>query len=65
MRKTMRSKERLLCAVALYINNNVEKAHEIYESFRAKADNYLMHGEMKMDLALMEEMLGDKVANSN
>ncbi len=36
-----------------------------FVSFRAKADNYLMRGEVKMDLALMEKKLGDKVANSN
>ena len=59
MRETKSSKERLFCAKALYIDNNVEKAREIYESVRAKSDSYLMQGEVKMDLALMAEMLNE------
>ena len=65
MRETMTSKERLFCAIALYIDNNVEKAREIYESVRAKSDSYLMQGEVKMDLALMAEMLGEGSATAD
>lgn len=57
-RKVMSSKERVLCAVALFIDNDREKALEIYENLKKRKDDYLLQGEVKSDLALMESMLG-------
>ncbi|MDE6794364.1 MAG: hypothetical protein K2J63_03570 [Muribaculaceae bacterium] len=56
-RKVMSSKERLLCAVALFIDNDRAKALEIYENLKSHKDDYLLQGEVKSDLALMEDML--------
>ncbi len=56
-RKVMSSKERLLCAVALLIDNDRAKALEIYENLKSRKDDYLLQGEVKSDLALMEAML--------
>lgn len=55
--KVMSSKERLLCAVALRMDNNPEKAREIYETLVSRRDNYLLQGEVKSDIALMKELL--------
>lgn len=56
-RKMMSSKERLLCAVALFLDKDDAKAHEIYDNLRSRKDEYLLQGEVKSDLALMEDML--------
>lgn len=56
-RKVMSSKERLLCAMALFIDNDRAKALEIYDNLKSRKDNYLLQGEVKSDLALMEIML--------
>ncbi len=57
-RKVMSSKERVLCAVALFIDDDREKSLEIYENLKKRKDDYLLQGEVKSDLALMESMLG-------
>lgn len=56
-RKTMSSKQRILCAISLILNNNREKALEIYDSLVEKADEYLLQGEVKSDLAIMKSIL--------
>lgn len=56
-RKMMSSKERILVAIALYIDKDEAKAREIYENFKARKDQYLLQGEVKSDLALIEDML--------
>ncbi len=56
-RKMMSSKERILVAIALYLDKDEAKAHEIYENFKARKDKYLLQGEVKSDLSLIEEML--------
>lgn len=56
-RKVMSSKERLLIAMALYLENNEAKARELYERLNAGKDEYLLQGEVKSDLALIEDML--------
>ncbi len=55
--KVMSSKERLLCAVALRMDNNPEKARGIYETLVSRRDHYLLQGEVKSDIALMKELL--------
>ena len=56
-RKMMSSKERLLVAIALYLEKDKEKARNIYEHFEARKNEYLLQGEVKSDLALIEDML--------
>ncbi len=56
-RKMMSSKERLLVAIALYLDKDKTKAQELYEAFKARKDEYLLQGEVKSDLALIEDML--------
>lgn len=56
-RKMMSSKERILVAIALYIDNDEAKAKEIYDNFHSRQDQYLLQGEVKSDLALIHDML--------
>ena len=53
----MSSKQRLLCALALYWENQPERAKEIYEKVAHKQDKYLLQGEGNSDLDIMETML--------
>ncbi len=53
-RKAMSSKERILWAVARYIENDTAKAQKIFESISSRQNDYLMQGEVKMDLRLIE-----------
>lgn len=55
--KVMTSKLRLLCAEALIMDKDPEKAHEIYDSLVSHRDNYLLQGEVNSDIALMKELL--------
>lgn len=57
-RKVMSSKERILCAVALKLDNDREKALSIYENLKSRENDYLLQGEVKSDLAIMRDMLG-------
>lgn len=56
-RKTMSSKERLLCAIALYIDKDESKARKIFTDLESRRNEYLLQGEVSSDLALMEDML--------
>lgn len=56
-RKMMSSKERLLCAIALYLEKDESKAREIFTDLKSRQDEYLLQGEVRSDLALMEDML--------
>ncbi|MDE7109248.1 MAG: hypothetical protein K2O49_04695 [Muribaculaceae bacterium] len=56
-RRMMSSKERILCAVALLIENDREKADTIYKELYGRKEEYLLQGEVKSDLALMEDLL--------
>ena len=62
-KKYSSTKQRLLFAIALYLENNPDKARAIYEEVSLRQKNYLMQGEVKMDLRLMEESLNDKTSN--
>ena len=53
----MSSKQRLLCALALYYDNQPEKAKEIYGKVARNQDRYLQQGEVIADLEIMEKML--------
>lgn len=53
----MSSKQRLMCAVALYIDKDRMKALEIYERLQSDKEKYLLQGEVKSDLAIMNQIL--------
>ena len=55
--KIMSSKQRILCAIALYMEEDRVKAEKIYKKLALQQDKLLMQGEVKMDLALMESIL--------
>lgn len=55
--KVMSSKMRHLCAIALYMENDREKADKIYESLKSAESDYLLQGEVKSDLAIMQKFL--------
>ena len=53
----MSSKQRILCAIALYMEEDRVKAENMYKKLALQQDRMLMQGEVKMDLALMDSML--------
>lgn len=57
-RRYMSSKERLVCAVELFMHHDRASAGHVYESLYARRDQYLLRGEVESDLALMRSMLG-------
>lgn len=54
----MSSKERVLFAMALFIDNDKEQALNIYHRLNAGKGSYLLQGEVKSDLAIMKQLLG-------
>ena len=56
------SKQRLLCALALYRDKDTAKAKEIYEATCQRKNKYLMQGEVSSDIALMKSILTAKNA---
>lgn len=56
-RKVMSSKERLLIAIAFYIDKNETEARRLYGRLKERKDEYLLKGEIAGDLALIEDML--------
>ena len=56
-RKMMSSKERLLCAIALYLDKDEPKARKIFTDLKSRQEDYLLQGEVKSDISLMEDML--------
>lgn len=58
--KVMSSKLRVQCAMALLIDDDEAKAIEIYCNLYKKKNDFLMQGEVLMDLALMESLFMQK-----
>lgn len=56
-RKTMSSKERIICAMTLYLDKDEDGARKIYAGLTAHEKDFLLQGEVKSDIALMEDML--------
>lgn len=56
-RNMMSSKERVMFAVKLLMEDDVPSAREIMDSVSSRQNGYLMQGEVKMDLALMEQLM--------
>lgn len=57
-KKVMSSKLRILCSTALYLENDKNKAEDIYKSLFSNQEKYLLQGEVKSDLAIMNHLLG-------
>lgn len=55
--RVMSSKQRLLFAIALYLDNDRAKAETIYTNLVSVQDRYLLRGEVMSDLAIMSELL--------
>jgi len=55
--KVMSSKQRILSAKAMYIDNDRETAIKIYHTLESMQDRYLLQGEVKSDLAIMNKIL--------
>lgn len=53
----MSSKQRILCAIALYIDNDRAEAVTIYDNLRQRAGDYLLQGEVKSDIAITKSIL--------
>lgn len=60
-RNVMSAKQRLLCAISYFIDNDTQKAQNIYDAVATNRSNYLMQGEVAMDIALMQEFLSNKI----
>lgn len=58
-RRIMSSKERLLFAVALFMEEDHGKAAGILDQVGSHRNDYLMQGEVKSDLAIMESLLAN------
>jgi len=56
-RKMMSSKERILCAISLIMDNDRARALEIFNDLKAREQDYLLQGEVKSDLAIMSDIL--------
>ena len=56
-RNVMSSKQRILCAEALYMDLDRQKAYDIYSSMKQSRDKYLLKGEVESDLDIMERIL--------
>lgn len=56
-KKVMSGKQVLLCALALYKENDKAKAKNIYETLCRQSDKYLMQGEVRMSIAFMQSIL--------
>ena len=56
-RGVMSSKERVLCAIAKFMEHDEAKARSICESVRDRRRKFLMQGEIESDLALMDAIL--------
>lgn len=58
--RTMSSKQRILCAIALYADGDRDKATEIYRRLAERKDAYLLQGEVESDLAIMADILAPR-----
>lgn len=55
-RKMMSSKDRVACAVELYLKNDMAAAMSIYENLKLRQADYLLQGEVKSDIAILDKM---------
>lgn len=62
--KVMTSKVRLLFAIALYLDNDREKAMAMLNDLRNRRNDFLLQGEVESDIALMEAETGEPESQS-
>lgn len=58
-RNTMSSKERILFAITLIMEGDPDRATEIYNNLDRRQTDYLLQGEVRSDLAIMETILNN------
>lgn len=63
--RVMSSKQRTLMAKALILDGDSATAQKILDTVKANREKYLMQGEVKSDILLMERLLEDKNNDSN
>ncbi len=56
-RKVMSSKERLIWAIAYYMEKDMEKAGQSLATIQSRQDEYLYKGEAKMDISIIKRLL--------
>lgn len=56
-RKIMSSKERIMFAISLVLDDNKEEAASIYDNLLQRKNDYLLQGEVSSDLAIMKSIL--------
>lgn len=54
--KVMSGKQRILFAMALYLEGDIAKASEIFRKLESEKDKYLLQGEVRSDLAIMRHL---------
>ena len=60
----MSSKERILGAIARFMDHDEPKARDIYDNLVKRKEAYLLQGEVKSDLDIMENMLGIRTSGN-
>lgn len=63
--RVMSSKQRTLMAKALILDGDITTAKQILDNVKANRESYLMQGEVKSDILLMERLLEDKKNDTN
>ena len=63
--RVMSSKQRTLMAKALILDGDRATAQHMLDTVKANRESYLMQGEVKSDILLMERLLEDKKDDSN
>lgn len=58
-RNTMSSKERILFAITLIMEGDPDRATEIYNNLDRRQTDYLLQGEVRSDLAIMDTILNN------
>ena len=56
-RKVMSSKERILGAIDYYMKEDTAGAKAIYDNLLSRKDEYLLQGEVKSDIAILDKIL--------
>lgn len=57
--KVMSGKQRMLFAMALYLDGDARRAGEILNKLEAEKERYLLQGEVRSDLAIMRHLYSE------
>ena len=63
--QVMTSKQRMLMAKALILNNDRAEAERLYNEVKSHRDSYLMQGEVESDIKLMKQLLDQENLDQN